>query len=167
MVREQLPTFLEGLAKESLVNLNWCDVSLGLHGFGYFEEVDTTEPLPTTATYDGSEAFTLDTVNMWVEVKKGIRLKTTDELEADRKATVPKSITMRQARLQLLSMGLLDNVESVISEIAEVTTKRMVQIEWEYAKDIERTSATMQLLASSLSLSNEEVDALFIEANKL
>jgi len=83
------------------------------------------------------------------------------------KAMVPKIITMRQARLQLLSLGLLDDVEAVIENIADTNTKRTVQIEWEYAKDVERNSPTILLLANAVGMDDEALDNLFIEAVKL
>lgn len=81
--------------------------------------------------------------------------------------TVPKIITMRQARLQLLALGLLDDVEEAIANISDATTKRTVQIEWEYAKDVERNSPTILLLAKAIGMDEEALDNLFIEAAKL
>lgn len=83
------------------------------------------------------------------------------------KSLIPKAITLRQARLYLLSINLLDDVEASIASIVDETTKKMVQIEWEYAKDIERNSPTIRLLATSVGLDDAGLDNLFIEANKL
>jgi hypothetical protein len=96
----------------------------------------------------------------------------TDEEIADYEALVaealiPNVITMRQARLQLLNLGLLDDVEASIASIVDENTKKMVQIEWEYAKDIERNSSTIRLLATSVGLDDVGLDNLFIEASKL
>lgn len=71
-------------------------------------------------------------------------------------------VTMRQARLALLSAGLLDAVESAVASAA-----RAVQIEWEYATVVARGSALVQELAASLSLSDQQVGQLFEDANKL
>lgn len=71
-------------------------------------------------------------------------------------------VTMRQARLALLSAGLLDAVESAVASAG-----RVVQIEWEYATVVARGSALVQELAASLSLSDQQVGQLFEDANKL
>ena len=166
-IREELPQFLVGLDKASLVDLNWVDEALGLKGYGYFEEVDNSQDIAETTTYDGTEILHVDMELKVVEVSKGIRAKTEAELTADRKAKVPRIITMRQARLQLLTLGLLDDVEAVIASIQDANMKRAVQIEWEYAKDVERNSPTIGMLAQAVGMDDEALDNLFIEAVKL
>lgn len=74
---------------------------------------------------------------------------------------VPKSITMRQARLYLLSKDLLDNVEALVS------TNKAWQIEWEYASDVHRTNQLIPAIQSALGLFDTDVDDMFIEASKL
>lgn len=68
---------------------------------------------------------------------------------------------MRQARLQLLEVGLLDDVEAFIS------SDRKSQIEWEYATSVERYSPLVEAIKGALSLSNEQIDDMFLEASKL
>lgn len=77
------------------------------------------------------------------------------------KALVPSSITPRQARLKLLEVNLLDNLEAVI------TTNRAWQIEWEYATEVERDSPLIDAVASEAWLTSEQIDQMFIEASKL
>ena len=72
-----------------------------------------------------------------------------------------KSITPRQARLKLLEVGLLDELESII------TTNRAWQIEWEYATEVKRDSLLIDAVASQAGLTSEQVDEMFIEASKL
>lgn len=74
---------------------------------------------------------------------------------------IPTSITMRQARLYLLSIDLLDNVEELVS------TNKAWQIEWEYANEVLRSNQLIQALQSALGLFDTDVDTMFIEANKL
>jgi hypothetical protein len=73
----------------------------------------------------------------------------------------PMSITPRQARLVLLDKGLLDDVEELVK------TDRRISIYWEYATELVRTDAVLINLASTLGLSNEQLDNLFIEASQL
>ena len=74
---------------------------------------------------------------------------------------VPQSITPLQAKLQLLKLGLLDEVEAL------VTGDRTAQLYWEYASVIERDNDILLLMANSLGLTSEQVDEMFIEASKL
>lgn len=80
---------------------------------------------------------------------------------------VPQSITMRQCRLQLLTEGLLDDVDTAISSIQDSAARRAAQIEWEYAATVVRTSAWVGELAKALGLTDEALDRLFVEAAKL
>lgn len=105
----------------------------------------------------------------WIEEDNEVLPMFTDVeiTEQEIKAKVPKVITMRQARLQLLTLGLLDDVEAVIASIQDTSMKRVVQIEWEYAKDVERNSPTIGMLAQAVGMNDEALDNLFIEAVKL
>jgi hypothetical protein len=78
----------------------------------------------------------------------------------------PSRITMRQARLVLLSAGLLDKVNAAIAAM-QGAAGEAARIEWEYAHDIERTNPLFSQLAEALGLSEAQIDNLFIEAAKL
>jgi hypothetical protein len=84
-----------------------------------------------------------------------------EDLKAKFKATVPVSISPRQARLQLLSLGLLDDLEAVI------TTNRAWQIEWEYATEVKRNSPLIDAVATQAGLTEEQIDQMFKEASVL
>lgn len=79
---------------------------------------------------------------------------------------VPRQVTMRQARLALLGAGLLNLVEAAI-EALEEPLKTQVKIEWEYSAVVERNSALVQQMSSSLGLTPNQLDQLFIQANSL
>ena len=74
---------------------------------------------------------------------------------------IPSSITPRQARLKLLELSLLDELEAVI------TTNRAWQIEWEYATEVKRDSLLIDAIATQADLTSEQIDSLFVEAAKL
>lgn len=74
---------------------------------------------------------------------------------------VPSTITIRQARLQLLEVGLLDDVEALVSQ------DRKWQIEWEYATEVERISPLIESVKEAMSLTDEQIDNMFIAASKL
>jgi len=68
-------------------------------------------------------------------------------------------VTMRQARLALLAAGLLDDVEAMLAQ-----ADRAVQIEWEYAAVVDRSSALVQAIGAALGLSEQRIDELFVDA---
>ena len=76
--------------------------------------------------------------------------------------SIPKTVTMRQARLQLLNLGLLDDVETTISSFS-----RAAQIEWEYSTEVLRGNDLVQQLQSLLPLSDLEMDLFFLAASRL
>lgn len=80
----------------------------------------------------------------------------TDALAAWRSAA---SVTMRQARLALLTANRLDDVEAAVAQ-----AERSVQIEWEYATVVERVSPLVTALGAALGLDDAAIDALFGDA---
>ncbi len=76
---------------------------------------------------------------------------------------VPASVTMRQARLALLSIGKLDDVAAAIAAMPSPHRER-AQIEWEYGTVIERSSPLLARLGTELGL---DVDAIFQQAASL
>ena len=77
------------------------------------------------------------------------------------KSLIPKTITLRQARLYLLSIGLLDDLENIINQ------NRAYQIEWEYANQIERESPLVSIMGQTLVLTSSDIDNMFMEASKI
>ena len=83
-----------------------------------------------------------------------------DELRA--RNPVPQQVTMRQARLALLSVGLLDDVEIVIAAAG-----REAQLEWEYAAVVDRSNPAVAAVQQQQALTDVQIDDLFREAAKL
>ena len=83
-----------------------------------------------------------------------------DEMRA--RNPVPQQVTMRQARLALLSAGLLDDVEMVIAAAG-----REAQLEWEYAAEVDRSNPAVAAVQQQESLTDAQIDDLFREAAKL
>lgn len=77
------------------------------------------------------------------------------------KQFVPKQITVRQLKLQLLKLNLLDKADALVKADKEA------QIEFEYAKDIEMNSPLLQKMAHALGLDDDGVLKFFDEASKL
>ena len=77
--------------------------------------------------------------------------------------TIPQSVTMRQARLALLSAGLLDAAHGVIDALP-MPQRRAAQIEWEYALSVRRDHPLIALMISEGLATEAEVDGLFVAA---
>lgn len=91
---------------------------------------------------------------------------TDEELEQQRLASIPHSISPRQARLALLQAGLLSQVDTAIASL-ESPAKEQAQIEWEYATSIERSSEWINQLGGALGLDEAGIDDLFKTASTL
>ena len=88
-------------------------------------------------------------------------LKIAAYVEPEVSVIIPNSITMRQTRLYLLSLNLLDEVESFVSQ------NKAWQIEWEYASEVQRTNQLIVAMQQELELTNQQVYEMFLEASKL
>ena len=74
---------------------------------------------------------------------------------------VPQQVTMRQARLELLSRDFLDGVDAVIA-----VAGRVAQIEWEYASTVDRDNPVIAAVQQQQGMTDEQIDDLFREAAK-
>lgn len=81
-----------------------------------------------------------------------------DELSA-RKV---RAITMRQARLQLLAIGKLAEVDAAVAGMGTEA-----QIEWEYATEVQRSNPLVAGIQQLLEWTDEQLDTYFREAAKL
>lgn len=77
------------------------------------------------------------------------------------KQFVPTQITVRQLKLQLLKLNLLDRAEALVKADKEA------QIEFDYAKDIEMNSPLLQIMAHAIGLDEDGIFKFFEEASKL
>ena len=93
--------------------------------------------------------------------EENISLALIQKEEIEKNLKVPTSISMRQGKLHLLSLDLLDSVEAIIS------TNRSWQIEWEYSSEVLRTSPLIEILKVNLQLTDDQVDDMFIAASNL
>jgi len=78
-------------------------------------------------------------------------------------ATLPKVVTMRQARLALLQGDLLQTVTDAIAN----GTDEAMKIEWEYATEVKRDWSSLITLTTQLGMTSEQLDELFILAGIL
>lgn len=85
----------------------------------------------------------------------------------DQPVTVPKLVTMRQAKLALLQVGMLDAVDAAIASISDDAERKKAQIEWEYAQEVERGWPTLETLTAAMGMTEAQVDDLFVLAGSL
>ena len=110
--REPLPSFLLGLAPESLADLSWTDASLGVQDCAWWPE-DSVFPTLGADEKFGTEILTLDTERRVVLVSYEVVPMTAEEIAARdakileekqrQKAELEASISALQQRLATLS----------------------------------------------------------------
>lgn len=79
------------------------------------------------------------------------------------RCAVPAAVSMRQARLALLDAGMLADVDAAVASMPGVEGDA-ARIEWEYAATVGRSSPLVASLAVALSLTQAQLDALFVQA---
>jgi Fe2+ transport system protein FeoA len=84
---------------------------------------------------------------------------TNEEVKTDIKYTKP--LSMRQCRLKLLSMGLLESIDT------EMTKDKTLSIEWEYATEIKIDNPLVLMLSEKLGLDEGARIKMFEEARLL
>ena len=113
--------------------------------FGY--EFLIEQAAPSQDGYVAIEKAPINNVQQWELLPKSI--------------AVPRALTPLQAKLQLLELGLLDEVDTLVA------TDRKIQLYWEYALTIERNNEVLLSMAEQIGLTSEQLDDMFIEASKL
>lgn len=75
-------------------------------------------------------------------------------------------VSMRQARLGLLSAGLLTQVNEALAGLVGAEGEA-ARIEWEYEADVRRDSSLVQMMSGALGLTEQQLDALFVNSSEL
>jgi len=130
--------------------------------YGVYPLLATDSPGYDPAAQTLEEATPVQIDDVWTQ-QWTVRALTLEEL----KARVPTVVTMRQARLALLQSNLLSQVEAAIAAIADATERKQAAIDWEYATQVERLWPWVQTLGVALGLTDDELDALFVQAATL
>jgi hypothetical protein len=87
--------------------------------------------------------------------------KTPEELEAERLAMIPASITPTQGRILLKQMELLDDVTAMV----ENSNDPALQIYWEYSLSWDRYSPYVSSMANLLGMTEEDLENFYINAS--
>lgn len=128
--------------------------------FGVVPLVTTPQPEYDSITQslreDDPELIEAEWVQRWLVVDLS-----PEEIEANRQASVPAAVTMRQARLALLGAGLLDDIDAAINSLPS-PQKEAARIEWEYSQEVQRHNGFVSALAPMLGLTDRQIDDLFV-----
>lgn len=84
-----------------------------------------------------------------------------EKAKLEKKMSVPNSVTKLQAKLQLLEIGLLDEVEVLVEQDIKV------KLYWKDASNFYRSDEILLGMAIALGLNDEQLDDLFLQASKL
>lgn len=90
-----------------------------------------------------------------------------DEENEYSRQLLPKIVSQRQLRTQLVLNGFdLNDVQTAINGLTG-PDKSIAQIAWDYAITFERESPLLISLALSLGLTESQIDDIFLNASKL
>jgi hypothetical protein len=76
---------------------------------------------------------------------------------------IPQQVPMWAVRTVLQNDGLFDQAQALINETSDNALKNV----WEYGNFADRNSAAIATLSAALSLTSEQVDQMFVDANAL
>jgi hypothetical protein len=92
----------------------------------------------------------------------------TDEEKQQRLPKPPNSCSPRQLRIALIQSGIsISTVESQLNAISDPVQREIALVEWEYSLEIQREHPLVSSIATALSLSDSQIDDIFILANTL
>lgn len=80
---------------------------------------------------------------------------------------VPYSVTRRQALQQLTILGVVGQIDTIISNIVDPAEQEMVRIFWNESTSFERSNPYIIMISDALGWTSADLDTAFIEAKKL
>jgi hypothetical protein len=130
-----------------------------------FHYIGTTETEPSNSLWTDvgwTESFVKPTWDgtQWAEGA------TQQELEDYRKSQVPQEVQLWRIRTVLKLTQLEAQIETVLDSLPE-PSKTAANYIWNYGTTVERTSQTVLLIQTTLQLTDEQVDDLFIQAEQI
>ena len=75
-----------------------------------------------------------------------------------------RPLTRRQFRLALLDVGLLDDLETAISNIEDTAEKRRIEIEYTESDKFARTSESVKAMFTLINQTEEQINELWEKA---
>ena len=102
------------------------------------------------ALYQSDHSKITEIMAPYASTAKEIQIQTQQAIQDE------NSVTMRQARLALFQMGLLDIVKAAVESAGPAA-----KIDWEYAATVDKNYPLVVSLKSILGFSDDQVDSLF------
>lgn len=116
---------------------------------GYIEHI-SLDTMPENANY--------------IEVDK---TPTLEEIAEANKAKVPESISQMKLRKQLILSGIsIASIDALIQQLPQ-PNRDLIYTMWEYAVVFDRSNPELNAMAEMLNISQEQLDEIFINGNKL
>lgn len=78
-----------------------------------------------------------------------------------------RPLTRRQFKLALLDNNLLDSIEAAIAGITDAALKARIAIEYTESTEFVRTSESVLYMCNLLSLTDEQINAIWEQAEKI
>ena len=75
-----------------------------------------------------------------------------------------KPLTRKQFKLVLLDLGLLDDLETAISNIEDATEKKRIEIEYTESTEFVRTSESVKTMFALINQTEEQINELLEKA---
>ena len=75
-----------------------------------------------------------------------------------------KPLTRKQFKLVLLDLGLLDDLETAISNIEDTTEKKRIEIEYTESDKFARTSESVKTMFALINQTEEQINELWEKA---
>lgn len=120
------------------------------------------DPLTQRVYRDGCEKVG----GAW-QYKWAVAALTTEQIEAQRIASVPRSVTRRQARQALLLRGKLALVQPAIDSIPDATQRGLMQIEWDDSLSFDRDRPSLIAIGAAIGYDALGLDDVFMFAATL
>ena len=80
---------------------------------------------------------------------------------------VPESISQMKLRKQLILSGIsISSIDALIQQLPQ-PNRDLIFTMWEYAVVFDRTNTELNAMAEMLGISQQQLDEIFINANKL
>lgn len=162
--RDPLPAFLAGLAPESLADLSWTDPALDVQDCAWWPEVDQSVPLNEHERY-GAETLVIDAENQRVIVTRAVVPWSVAEIEADRQARVPKEVS---ALAGLAAISEVPGLAAAYTAWAASPDRTFLERAFiDKAQTWKRSNQTLVDAVTSLGVTSEQLDAMFVRAKQL
>jgi hypothetical protein len=130
-------------------------------GLGLFRVLDGPHPaeLPSDQFWPVNDVVPEGMTRTGWQLIDGIVQPTLVPTPSISSSTVPSSVSPRQIRRALTVAGLRTTVEAAVSAADQNTRD-----DWEFANEVRRDWPVLNQMATSLGMTSEQVDALFIAA---